>query len=108
MDEKKHPTQSQSKLENQKDAKEPQGGVVRPTAAKRVMSKRWLYPAIYLGAAALIIGLMYVKSQMSGSSPTSVTPETGSTQPTATTEAFTWPVADGTTPKVTMGFFPQQ
>lgn len=105
MDDKKHPTQSQSQPESQKDA----GSVnrsPRPTAAKRVMAKRWIYPAIYLGAAAVIIGLMYVKSQMA-TSPTSVSP--ADAQPAATpSQAFTWPVASGTMPTVTMGFYPTQ
>lgn len=96
------------------DASKPTG---RPAGAKRVMAKRWLYPAIYLGAAAVIIGLMYARSQM-GSAPTSVTPEsTNGTTPTTTTtntttptaapkEAFVWPYASGTNASVSMGFFP--
>jgi len=110
MDEKKHPTQSQSKNENHKDG-QPQSGLGRPATAKRVMSKRWLYPAIYLGAAALIIGLMYIRSQ-SGTSPVVASPSgdaTGATTPTSANpaETWAWPVAAGTQIKVPMGFFPE-
>lgn len=107
MDDKKHPTQSETQRENAK---------VNPTAAqtpvpvkgtRRIFSKRWLYPAIYLGAAALIIGLMYVKSQM-GSRPASSTnvTEPPSTPTTTQSETFSWPVTKGTSYTVTMGFFP--
>jgi stage II sporulation protein Q len=108
MDEKKHPTQSQSKPESQKDT-ELQSSSVRPTAVKRVISKRWLYPALYLGAAALIIGLVYAKSQMS-SSPTVSTGEsdTGSTQTAQAAESFVWPVAAGIKYQVSLGFFPEK
>ncbi|SDW89980.1 stage II sporulation protein Q [Alicyclobacillus hesperidum] len=103
MDDKQHPNQ-----ENQKpDA--PNG---RPSNAKRWMSKRWLYPAIYLGAAAVIIGLMYAKSQ-SGSTQTSVQPtETNTTSQTTTQttsaglEPWLWPYQEGTDAAVTMGFYP--
>lgn len=109
MDEKKHPTQSQGKNENHKDGQQPQSGLGRPATAKRVMSKRWLYPAIYLGAAALIIGLMYVKSQ-SGTSPVVATPngDGGSTTTSANpAETWAWPVASGTQTKLGMGFYPE-
>lgn len=113
MDE-KHPTQSQSKNENQ--VENGLSNLTKPaTTAKRVTSKRWLYPSIYLGAAALIIGLMYVKSQMA-SSPTSSTDATDTgaaqTQTTTTTaaqESFEWPVGSGSGGyKVTLGFFPEK
>jgi stage II sporulation protein Q len=107
MDEKKHPTQSQSKPESQKDA-ELQSSQVRPTVVKRVISKRWLYPALYLGAAALIIGLVYAKSQMSSSPTVSTGTDTGSTQTAVASESFVWPVAAGTNYKVSLGFFPEK
>jgi len=75
--------------------------------SRRMFSKRWVYPAIYLGAAAIIIGLMYVKSQ-SGTSPvTSNAVDTSTPGQTATTaaETFSWPVAASVNPKVTVGFF---
>ncbi len=107
MDDKKHPTQSQTKPESQQDAA-PQSGKVRQTAVKRVLSKRWLYPALYLGAAALIIGLMYAKSQMSTSPTVSTGVTETQTQTVQATESFEWPVAAGTKYQVTMNFFPEK
>ncbi|GEO24731.1 hypothetical protein AAC03nite_05160 [Alicyclobacillus acidoterrestris] len=107
MDEKQHPNQEKKTPDAQNNK-----STGRPTAAKRVMSKRWLYPAIYLGAAAVIIGLMYARSQM-GSSPTgstsandTATSNTTSTSITEPKEPFVWPVADGTQTEVTVPFFP--
>lgn len=142
MDENKHPNQSSNgqenkeveqsrKLDNQKV--DPQTGQkvasqTGPNAQKgsrearksnsprRLFSKKWAYPAIYLGAAALIIGLMYVKSQMGGSAPATsnaidtgtstgvnTTTSTNANQPSQTT--FSWPYASGTSVKLSLGFF---
>jgi len=107
MDEKKHPNSSQSERENQKVGGA--GKTTTPSVANRsVFSKRWLYPAIYLGAAALIIGLMYVKSQVS-TAPTAAGIDNAPTTAQATNqpvETFAWPVAQGTAAKVTLGAFP--
>ncbi|MFD1675801.1 peptidoglycan DD-metalloendopeptidase family protein [Alicyclobacillus fodiniaquatilis] len=107
MDEKQHPNNT----EKHTDAQNKLTG--RPTNAKRVMSKRWLYPAIYLGAAAVIIGLMYARSQMATSTASvqpvdshSTTPTTTTTTTTAEKEPFSWPAADGTNTEVSVGFFP--
>ncbi|GMA63529.1 M23 family metallopeptidase [Alicyclobacillus fastidiosus] len=102
MDEKQHPNNENKKPDAHTKAKG------RPANAKRVLAKRWLYPAIYLGAAAVIIGLMYARSQM-GSSPTSVTAtdSNGTSTPIEQPkEPFVWPVADGTKFDVTVPFFP--
>jgi stage II sporulation protein Q len=103
MDENKHPQQPQTSKESEKGHQTPVNKAVPKTANRRIFAKRWVYPAIYLGAAALIIGLMYIKSQ-SGSSPVmgNAVDDTGKSAPTAT-EKFVWPAASGT--KVTMGFF---
>ncbi len=107
MDDKKHPTQSQTKPESQPDVK-PQSGNMRPTAIKRALSKRWLYPALYLGAAALIIGLIVAKSQ----TPTAPAVSTGvmdTQSPTVhAAEAFAWPVVLGTKYQISMNFFPEK
>lgn len=109
MDEKQHPQQGKGSA----DAPNKPG---RPNTARRVMSKRWLYPAIYLGAAAVIIGLMYARSQL-GSSPTSAPVDVNSTSTSSNSttqtasepkEPFVWPVADGVTPQVSVGFFPNK
>lgn len=107
MDENKHPNQSQSSKENQKGTKAPETRDVTVVPSRRIFAKRWMYPAIYLGAAALIIGLMYIRSQSGGSSPVTSTNEDTS-QPTATTESFQWPVAAGVSPKIGLGFFPEK
>lgn len=101
MDEKQHPNHA----EKNKDTQNKLAG--RPGSAKRVMAKRWLYPAIYLGAAAVIIGLMYARSQMT-STPTGATPTNGSNTSTTATqpsEPFEWPAAASVNPEVTVPFF---
>ena len=115
MDENKHSSQPQAGRESQKASAAqgsqksesklaPQGQRV---VSRRIFAKRWLYPAIYLGAAALIIGLMYIKSQ-SGVSPTAgnTVTDTSGTTPTTASETFKWPVASGTQFRVSLGFFP--
>lgn len=116
MDDKKQPTQPEGTNQNQKTSSQNRNGANQISAGgtRRVLAKRWMYPAIYLGAAALIIGLMYAKSQMA-SHPASVTvtnPEPTATtgkgqQPTTTsTEGnYQWPVASSVSPAVSKGFF---
>lgn len=107
MDDKQHPNHENKAPDAQK------GASVRPTRVKRVMSKRWLYPAIYLGAAAVIIGLMYARSQLAAS-PATAQPVVSNTTSTSATvapvtepkEPFVWPVVDTSTTKVSVGFFP--
>ena len=106
MDEKKHSSQPQTGSESQKANENPQSGQA-PIKSRRIFAKRWLYPAIYLGAAALIIGLMYIKSQ-TGTSPTStnVSGEPSGQPASAAAETFNWPVAQGAKPTVSLGYFP--
>jgi stage II sporulation protein Q len=111
MDENKHPQQPQASKEiqaskeNQKGNQTPAKQVV-PTANRKIFAKRWVYPAIYLGAAALIIGLMYIKSQSGGSTPTTSTGvDNVPSGNTAVSSEFQWPVADATQTKVSLGFF---
>lgn len=101
MDANKHP-QEQDKEQVQATRKPRAKGAV---GSRRFFSKRWVYPAIYLGAAALIIGLMYVKSQVGSSPATSNVVETPTGAQTAATETFQWPAAASVNPKVTLGFF---
>lgn len=140
MDEKKHPSQPSNgqenkeveqsrKLDNQKvdplvgqkvasqaglNAQKGSKDERKSNSPRRLFSKKWAYPAIYLGAAALIIGLMYVKSQMGGSTPATsnaidtgssvnATTSTNTTQPSQPT--FAWPYASGTSVKLSLGFF---
>lgn len=138
MDEKKHPSQPQTgqenkeveqsrkveqnqKVESQKvdqtaagrSGRKSNEGAKNPNSPRRLFSKKWVYPAIYLGAAALIIGLVYVKSQL-GSAPASSnaidtgtgTNTTTTSQNTAKTPAFEWPVAASTKVNISLGYFP--
>ena len=122
MDDKKNANPSQTNKQTDKSA-EPGKGPATHSAAhsqvdesqkteksvrtRRVLSKRWVYPAIYLGAAALIIGLMYAKTQMGGgaSQPTADKDNVTSTTAAATV-TYTWP-AEGSAGsyKIPMGFF---
>jgi stage II sporulation protein Q len=109
MEENKNTNPSQTKRETQKANAanpQPEATVVR---SRKVFSKRWVYPAIYLGAAALIIGLMYVRSQMH-TTPTSGTITDEGNVPTgasATDVVYNWPVAEGTQIQIPLGFFPE-
>ncbi len=113
MDEKKHPTQPEAPLQNDKTEKGPRTQAKQAVAgaSRRVLNKRWLYPAIYLGAAALIIGLMYVRSQMTARPTLSDTgTNTGSTATQTATgvpsgSTYSWPVASSITPVIEKGFF---
>jgi stage II sporulation protein Q len=110
MDENKHPNQSQSSKENQKGTKAPENRQSTVVRSRRIFAKRWMYPALYLGAAALIIGLMYIKSQ-SGASPTAgnaIDDGSGTSPTAAQAETFQWPVAAGVKAKVALGYFPDK
>lgn len=104
MDANNHP---QSQKENQPAPQPPRKGAGANAQSRRIFSKRWVYPAIYLGAAAIIIGLMYVKSQVGTSPVTSNAVDQGSsaTQTATAAEKFQWPVLASANPKVTVGFF---
>lgn len=103
MDDKKKSSPSQASKETHKAPENPIKAGMPRTNSRRVFSKRWMYPAVYLGAAALIIGLMYARSQMGGG--TTSTQGAGA-QPTGATvaENYSWPVQSGVTPKVSLGF----
>ena len=77
--------------------------------ARRLLSKRWVYPAIYLGAAALIIGLMYIKSQMGAAPTTGGSVEEGTTAATGqAAQEWVWPATSDVKTSVSMGFFPDK
>lgn len=135
MDEKKHPSQPQTgrenkevgqdrkveqnqKVESQKvdqtaagqSGRKSNEGAKNPNSPRRLFSKKWVYPAIYLGAAALIIGLVYVRSQLGSTPASSNAIETGTgtttTSQNAKAPAFEWPVAASTKAKLSLGYFP--
>lgn len=86
------------------------------SAWSRFFAKRWTYPAVYLGAAALIIGLMYTKTHSialpqkdtsgNGTQTSQGTSQSPSTQETASSQSVIWPIGqDGAAVKVTQNFF---
>lgn len=109
MDEKKNSNPSQTSKQSDKAAPVKSAGEQPTVKTRRVMSKRWIYPAIYLGAAALIIGLMYAKTQMGGGGP-QPTADNGSTQSSTTAAqsvSYQWPVMGSPSSyKIPLGFFP--
>lgn len=88
----------------------------KPGFWKTLFAKRWTFPAIYLGAAALIIGIV-VAQTMNGTpkQPEAAPPSgtmTNTDNPGAVTtnsaQQWTWPLAnDGQEATVTMKFFDQ-
>ena len=104
MDETKHPQSQQGNKESAKAGQAPKSAPV-PGTTRRIFAKRWVYPAVYLGAAALIIGLMYIKSQTGTSPVTSTSVDPGLPASTQAAAQFVWPVADGVKPNVTLGYF---
>ncbi|MEO3947234.1 M23 family metallopeptidase [Gorillibacterium sp. CAU 1737] len=86
---------------------------------KRMLSKKWAYPAIYLAAAAIIFSLMWwyqgtVSDKLTGSdTPQTAMTEPDKTKPTpddavpanATVEEMAWPVADRTALDVVSNYY---
>ncbi|MDP9727737.1 peptidoglycan DD-metalloendopeptidase family protein [Alicyclobacillus tolerans] len=106
MDEKKHPNSSESKRD-QSTAESENPNMTRPIL-KRSKTRRWIYPALYLGAAAVIIGVVYAKTQSGGGATAPVVSpsvtDTGNPSPDTTqADTFIWPV--NVAHKVTLGFF---
>ncbi|CAM2930336.1 M23 family metallopeptidase [Paenibacillus sediminis] len=97
--------------------------VVKVSGWKRLLSKRWVYPAAYMAAAAIILTLVWVYQGTSNKAldqnPASVTDTVdqtkGTDQPTtsgddakeviAEAENLTWPVAKSDEVKVTKPFY---
>ncbi|MCL6593111.1 MAG: M23 family metallopeptidase, partial [Alicyclobacillus sp.] len=104
--------QKQTQQNQEKDKSQPQASSQRSdtTAPRRILGKRWMYPAIYLGAAALIIGLMYLKTQTGSTSPvTSSAVDEG--QPASGQTAvlkWQWPADPAAHAQVSLGFFPEK
>jgi stage II sporulation protein Q len=109
MDEKKNSNSSQTTKQSEKAAPAKTTGSKPAGKTRRVISKRWMYPAIYLGAAALIIGLMYAKSQMGGggTQPTAGSNPAKTTSAQAVSVTYKWPVlGSAKSYKVPLGYFP--
>ena len=77
------------------------------TGYRRFYSRRWLLPALYLTAAALIIAFMYGQASRLLHNAKSPQAETPVTQTTATaSQPWIWPVAADTTGvKLTKGYY---
>ncbi|MDF2720330.1 MAG: stage sporulation protein [Paenibacillus sp.] len=87
---------------------------------KRLLSKKWVFPATYMAAAAIILTLMWVYTD-SGSknlsetevgldvaktqTVTDATSKPGALAVTATTETLQWPVQDRSQVEVLMSYF---
>lgn len=106
MDENKHPQDSEaSRKQTVNGAEAPQDKAAVAVNHRRIFSKRWVYPALYLGAAAVIIGLMYIKSQNSTQPASSNGVDMNTITSPTVSNGYVWPVQTGVTPKVTMGYF---
>jgi stage II sporulation protein Q len=118
--------QNKSNQNHGETPKKSQGELVsQPSAWKKLLSKRWVYPAAYVAAAAIILTLVWVYQDVSqkrlAHDPTKVTetasvPATGkidkenakepkAQEVTATVKDMAWPVADAKEVKVVKPFF---
>lgn len=90
----KHDDDSKQGADSQSDQ---QPDAVNRSRWKAFFAKRWAFPALYLTAAALIIGLMYFQANrfVSGGNQAASAVPTPSVTVT-TKEAWTWPVGSGT------------
>ncbi|WP_200758059.1 M23 family metallopeptidase [Effusibacillus dendaii] len=87
----------------------------KPGFWKTLFAKRWTFPALYLGAAAVIIGIVVAGTQykhQEGATPAPqgnvlTDPSAGTdTQPVTAGQNLIWPMAaDGTDAQVTMSFY---
>lgn len=88
----------------------------KPGFWKTLFAKRWTFPAIYLGAAALIIGIVVAQTMNGTPKQPEATPPSGTmtntdnqeAQTTNTAPQWIWPMAaDGQEATVTMKFYDQ-
>lgn len=91
----------------------------KPGFFKNLFAKRWTFPALYLGAAALIIGIVVAQTQHAlpfksadkippGDTGTTATeqPKLPDSSPVAAAPKLAWPVGeDGKEASVTMAFY---
>ncbi len=118
--------QNKSNQNHGETPKKAQGELVsQPSAWKKLLSKRWVYPAAYVAAAAIILTLVWVyqdasqnklaqdPAKVSETAATSNTNEAGkeagkdekAVEVTAAVVDMAWPVADAKDVKVVKPFF---
>ncbi|MWV46578.1 peptidoglycan DD-metalloendopeptidase family protein [Paenibacillus sp. HJL G12] len=118
--------QNKSNQNHGETPKKSQGELVsQPSAWKKLLSKRWVYPAAYVAAAAIILTLVWVYQDASQKklaqdpakvSETATAPTTNeagkdaakdpnAVEVTATVVDLAWPVADAKDVKVVKPFF---
>ncbi|MED5017038.1 M23 family metallopeptidase [Paenibacillus chibensis] len=118
--------QNKSNQNHGETPKKSQGELVsQPSAWKKLLSKRWVYPAAYVAAAAIILTLVWVyqgasqkklaedSANVTGTTATATTNEAGketgkdekAVEVTATVVDMAWPVADAKDVKVVKPFF---
>ncbi|WP_136607165.1 M23 family metallopeptidase [Paenibacillus dokdonensis] len=117
--------QNKSNQNHGETPKKSQGELVsQPSAWKKLLSKRWVYPAAYVAAAAIILTLVWVyqdasqrnlaqdPAKVSENATAPATNEAGkdakdpkAVEVTATVVDMAWPVADAKDVKVVKPFF---
>lgn len=117
--------QNKSSQNHGETPKKSQGELAsQPSAWKKLLSKRWVYPAAYVAAAAIILTLVWVyqdasmkklpqdPAKVSETANAPAANETGketkedkAVEVTATVEDMAWPVADAKEVKVVKPFF---
>ncbi|GIO33181.1 MULTISPECIES: M23 family metallopeptidase [Paenibacillus] len=117
--------QNKSNQNHGETPKKSQGELVnQPSSWKKLLSKRWVYPAAYVAAAAIILTLVWVyqdasmkklpqdPAKVSETAKTPTASEAGketkndkAVEVTATVEDMAWPVADAKDIKVVKPFF---
>ncbi|WP_270406795.1 M23 family metallopeptidase [Paenibacillus timonensis] len=122
--------ENQKKTGHEESPKIGLGEPVKPVSAwKRLLSKRWVYPAAYVAAAAIILTLVWVYQDASNkpldSTPASVTDtvnlsgeeeaatgegtkEEEATEVIASSEDLTWPVANAAEVAVVKPFYEKE
>lgn len=92
---------------------------VKPSGLKRLFSKRWVFPALYMAAAAIIVTILWINADQRGDKNAAVPgsaelstnePAAGKNSPdslpaAADNETLRWPFADSKDIGVTMNFY---
>ncbi|QDY84459.1 M23 family metallopeptidase [Paenibacillus polymyxa] len=119
--------QNKNQNQNHEDTPKtfPGGRASRPSSWKKLLSKRWAYPAAYIAAAAIILTLVWVYQDASQKSfkPDPASPSVQSTSAVSTdvneqqpesvevvaqSENIAWPVTDASAVKVVKPFFDEK
>ncbi len=120
MSEQKHNAQAKEEAPKSIEGAVDSAAAAKRSAWKRLLSKKWVFPATYMAAAAIILTLMWVY-QDSGKAPNTdqnhgletgevtnpadSTDETDALPVTVKTESMHWPVANRSELEVSKHFF---